>query len=184
MDAVAVVAVGACLALYVCVGMAGYATFGRDVSSDLLENYPGSEEAVVVSRLGFSALVSFSYPLMCKPARDSFLSLVEHGALPGGGARRLANPVDGPAFRRRLFRGFTLAFLGSTWAVAAVVDDLGVILSLIGATCSTFVAFIIPPLIYVKMHPEPSAVKAVARVVLASGCVLMPTMVAATFLGK
>ena len=87
MDAVAVVAVGACLALYVCVGMAGYATFGRDVSSDLLENYPGSEEAVVVSRLGFSALVSFSYPLMCKPARDSFLSLVEHGALPGAAAR-------------------------------------------------------------------------------------------------
>ena len=183
MDAVATCSIGVCGALYVAVGMAGYATFGADVSSDLLESYPGSEEAVVVSRLGFSALVSFSYPLMCKPARDSFLSLVEHGSFGVAAGARLSDAATGPPLRRRYVAGFTLSFLAGTWLVAAVVRDLGVILGLIGATCSTFVAFIIPPLVFVKTHPEPSAKKSAATAVLVSGALLMPTMVAATFVG-
>ncbi|KAH8096451.1 hypothetical protein JL720_3823 [Aureococcus anophagefferens] len=147
MDAVATCSIGVCGALYVAVGMAGYATFGAD------------------------------------PARDSFLSLVEHGSFGVEAGARLSDAATGPPLRRRYVAGFTLSFLAGTWLVAAVVRDLGVILGLIGATCSTFVAFIIPPLVFVKTHPEPSAKKSAATAVLVSGVLLMPTMVAATFVG-
>ena len=120
---------------------------------------------------------------MCKPARDSFLSLVEHGSFGAAAGARLGDAATGPPLRRRYVAGFTLSFLAGTWLVAAVVRDLGVILGLIGATCSTFVAFIIPPLVFVKTHPEPSAKKSAATAVLVSGALLMPTMVAATFVG-
>lgn len=184
MDLVAGMAILICGALYIAVGMAGYATFGDKVSSDLLENYPGDEVAVVISRLGFSALVAFSYPLMCKPARDSLLSLVENGAFGSEAAEKLKDPLSAPSHRKLIYRAFTTSFLVGTCGIACVVNDLGVILSLIGATCSTFVAFVIPPLVFIKTHPEPSIKKNAAKFVLGMGVVLMPTMCVATFLGK
>ena len=94
----------------------------------------------------------------------------------------------------RTYSLFTAAFVVATWAVAAAVSDLGVVLSVIGATCSTAIAFIIPPLVYVRMHPAPAAgapaeppllrAKRYGAVLVGcAGVVIMPTCIAATFLG-
>ena len=78
MDLISGASIAICGLLYVLIGFAGYRTFGDAVSSNLLESFPGRHPAVIVARLGFAALVSFSYPLMAKPARDSFFSLLEN----------------------------------------------------------------------------------------------------------
>ena len=150
MDLISGASIAICGLLYVLIGFAGYRTFGDAVSSNLLESFPGRHPAVIVARLGFAALVSFSYPLMAKPARDSFFSLLENSARPAW--RALAAPAAEGGGGERLYLAFTSAFLALTWAIAAAVDDLGIVLSLLGATCSTVLAFIMPPVVFLSTH--------------------------------
>ena len=208
MDLISGASIAICGLLYVLIGFAGYRTFGDAVSSNLLESFPGRHPAVIVARLGFAALVSFSYPLMAKPARDSFFSLLENSARPA--LRALAAPAAEGGGGERLYLAFTSAFLALTWAIAAAVDDLGIVLSLLGATCSTVLAFIMPPVVFLSMHPAPrpsemlgdavdeggagarvlaveeakglSCKRAMAKVVLVVGAALIPLCVTSTLL--
>jgi hypothetical protein len=53
-----------------------------------------------------------------------------------------------------LFYIITLSFLSLSFILAMIVDDLGIILALVGATGSTLVSYILPGLIYLKLHPD------------------------------
>lgn len=70
-------AIGLCSVLYIIVGVLGYATFGDTVKGNILESYP-NDTIIGIARLAISLLVAVSYPLMCKPARDSALSLLRN----------------------------------------------------------------------------------------------------------
>jgi amino acid permease len=73
-----------------------------------------------------------------------------------------------------LFYTITIAFLLLSFTVAMVVDDLGVVLAMVGATGSTLVSYVLPGLIYVKIHPEMDLFKIGAYVQLYVGCMIMP----------
>lgn len=74
----------------------------------------------------------------------------------------------------RQFYAITIAFLGASFVVAMVVEDLGVVLAMVGATGSTLVSYVLPGLIYVKLHPYQDLSKALAMLQLGVGCIIIP----------
>lgn len=95
---VVVSAIGTAMILYFIVSAFGYSTYGDNVESDILTNYPGKREWFCLdlsmlmmsrvfyaetyltsfARLFVSLLVSFSYPLQCHPARRCIITLVSN----------------------------------------------------------------------------------------------------------
>ena len=77
----------------------------------------------------------------------------------------------------------TLIVLGSL-GVAMVVSDLGVILSIVGATGSTTISYILPGLIFLKLHGRESwTLKHYgAALLLAIGCVVIPSCLTFIFI--
>lgn len=74
-NGVIVSAIGTAMTLYFIVSCFGYSTYGANVESDILTNYP---ETYLTSfaRLFVSLLVAFSYPLQCHPARRCIITLI------------------------------------------------------------------------------------------------------------
>ena len=75
----------------------------------------------------------------------------------------------------RLFNGITCVFLAISLSISLAVSDLGTILSVVGATGSTMVSFVLPGSIYIKLHRKFTLTKALAYVQLAVGLVIIPT---------
>ncbi|KAH8064613.1 hypothetical protein JL722_1490 [Aureococcus anophagefferens] len=174
MDACIVASVAICGALYCLIGHAGFETFGQAVNSDLLESYHASPE-ISVARFAISFVVAFSYPLMCMPFRNSSRSLLENQTRWPRVAAYVAEHPDRYHYATSSF------FIAFTYVVALFVSDLGVILSLIGATAATAIAYIIPCTAYVLRRRPPTA-RALLAVVGAYGVVVMPFCVASTFI--
>lgn len=55
-----------------------------------------------------------------------------------------------------------------------IVDDLGIVLALVGSTGSTLVSYVLPGLIYIKVAQQKDAALVMAYVQLCLGLVLMP----------
>ena len=67
------------------------------------------------------------------------------------------------------------AFLLLSTAVALAVDDLGFVLSMVGATGSTTVSYLLPGLCYYRLCPEPrSPLRRAALLQLCIGCAILP----------
>ena len=74
----------------------------------------------------------------------------------------------------KLFYVITLSFLSLSFMLAMIVDDLGVVLALVGATGSTLVSYVLPGLIYIKIYPYNDVSKAMAYTQLMLGVVIIP----------
>ncbi|KAL9181592.1 hypothetical protein ACHAXT_010397 [Thalassiosira profunda] len=74
----------------------------------------------------------------------------------------------------RLFYAITILFLSLSFLLAIAVDDLGVILALVGATGSTLVSYVLPGLIYIKIYSRDDTSKKMARLQLGAGITIMP----------
>ena len=68
----------------------------------------------------------------------------------------------------------TSVFLLLSFISATIVDDLGVVLALVGATGSTLVSYVLPGLIYVKIYSHKDMSLAMAYIQLFLGIVIMP----------
>lgn len=148
-------AVGGSFALYLFVGVLGYLTFGSHVTSDLLVDYgdvsngvsgSGTHSVVVnVCRLAMALHVCSCYPLQAHPFRTSLSNML---------AERW------PVFRQRtgtdrrphLF--VTALFVLITFTIALSVDQLGLMFSIIGATGSNLMTYILPGAFYFKLSEE------------------------------
>ena len=82
-----------------------------------------------------------------------------------------------------LFNGITCVFLAISLLISLVVSDLGTILSVVGATGSTMVSFVLPGSIYIKLHPKFTLVKALAYLQLLVGLIIIPTALYYIFAG-
>jgi len=74
----------------------------------------------------------------------------------------------------RFFYIITSVFLLLSFISATIVDDLGVVLALVGATGSTLVSYVLPGLIYVKIYSHKDMSLAMAYIQLFLGIVIMP----------
>ncbi len=147
------------MALYFCIAIGGYATFGPRVHPDILATYPASR-IVAIARLCISVVVTFSYPLQSHPSRASLISLMQavvssverrrSGARASDGDGEAAGSAAKPPMPWSLRHAFklhvavTAAFLLASTGIALAVDDLGIVLSMVGATGSSIVSFVLP----------------------------------------
>jgi len=175
MDFVCISAVVFCSLLYAVVGHAGYETFGSLVNSDVLESYPNSP-FVEAARLAVAVVVATSYPLMVVPFRDSFHSILKHQTL----SSRMSAFASWTHFRFVV----TTCFILISAAVCFVVKDLGIVLSIVGSTAGTMVAYTIPSYAYVRTFrgdQERKCQLVLARCVFAYSVVAVPACLYATF---
>jgi amino acid permease len=84
----------------------------------------------------------------------------------------------------RIFNAITICFLLLSFTIAMVVDDLGVVLAMVGATGSTLVSYILPGLIYVKLQSDLDPSKIMAYLQLSVGCLIMPFALYFVIMGK
>jgi len=74
-----------------------------------------------------------------------------------------------------IFNTVTCCFLILSFSIAMVVSDLGIILAIVGATGSTTVTYILPGLVYLKLHPHWHFMKLVASLQLLLGLIIIPS---------
>lgn len=171
--------------LYSIVAGAGYATYGDEVESNILINYPNTT-TTSIARIFVSLLVAFSYPLLCNPGRNSMISLWENFC-PGSKTKTFSSTKEKLKYEDRLynfrFMVTTAIFLFGSLAVAMVLDDLGVVLALIGCTGSTVITFILPGAAYYTMHKNsgPAWKRYGAAFLLGLGCIIMPVCLVFVF---
>ncbi|KAJ8601195.1 hypothetical protein CTAYLR_003231 [Chrysophaeum taylorii] len=165
-DAVILISVGIALSLYLCVAVSGYDTFGDNVEGDILDNYPATF-AISLTRFCIALLVLFSYPLQLFPSRTCALALLAH--------LRRKTPQDeddaATALRSRVVA--TAVFLLASSAIAVSVRSLDTVLSVVGATGSTIVSYILPGGIYYRLAP-PGPMRTLALGVFILGICIIP----------
>jgi amino acid permease len=76
----------------------------------------------------------------------------------------------------------TASLLLGSYGVSMLVDDLSVVLEVVGATGSTAVSYLLPGAVYLALHPEPHPKRYLAMLQLALGLVIMPVGLTAVFL--
>lgn len=74
-----------------------------------------------------------------------------------------------------LFNGITITFLVLSFLIAMCVSDLSLILSIVGATGSTIVSYILPGLIYIRLHKGFHLMKIMAYLQLILGLIIVPS---------
>ena len=136
------------LLLYLLVGIGGYSTYGDLVKSDILKSYPEHATIALIARVAIAFVVTTCYPMQMHPGRNSLMSLFVK-FVPRPIIRRLGGPEGFPL----LVLSTSILVAGSI-GVALVVSSLGVMLTVIGAVCSTSVSFIVPGGCYMLLFKE------------------------------
>jgi hypothetical protein len=152
MYTVIALAVGACFWGYLLVGEFAYMSH-PNVASNVLDSYGKDDKAMMVATIfmGLSAVASF--PVNHHAARAALDDLLAEAF-----GWEACAPGQAPVTRHATQ---TFAFVLFTTLVAFVVEDLGKVFELIGATCGSLVMFVIPALLL--LHPKVRSSKASAE---------------------
>lgn len=204
--------IGFALILFYVVAFEGYQTFGSNARGDILTNYP-QNGYVTILRMCIAFMLTLHYPLQLDPSRRCISSLIavlskwRQGRARNFLHRRFSDLSESDATATgsldmtsdkpeeetcgkdflsdpRMFNVITTSFLVFSFSIAMVVDDLGVVLAMVGATGSTLVSYILPGLIYLKLQPVMDLTKVLAYVQLILGCVIMPIALYFVVMGK
>eukprot|EP01084_Bolivina_argentea_P121217 214828_1 len=131
-----------CCILYCTVGFSGYFTYGSECESDLLVKYPKNSILIVIVRICLSIAVAFSYPLNIQPCRHCLSSLLFN-----------VTNADLELSNVKFILITTCLAIGSLF-IAMTVDDLGIVLGLVGSTGINLMIFILPGLFYINIEDE------------------------------
>ncbi|KAI9353814.1 transmembrane amino acid transporter protein-domain-containing protein [Obelidium mucronatum] len=124
--------------VYQLIGIMGYLTFGNSVAGNVISMYPPGA-LITGGQISLAILFLLSYPLQCHPARASLEKV-----LTGGNTA-----IQMTEFR---FTAITTGLLVGSYLIAISVDDLSTVLSLVGATGSTAICYILPGVLYYKLR--------------------------------
>ncbi|CCH61682.1 hypothetical protein TBLA_0F01390 [Henningerozyma blattae CBS 6284] len=164
----------ACI-LYLIVGCLGYATFGANITSNIVAKYPTNSVLTVLGQTAMLTVVTLAYPLQCQPARASILNIlyalfpklknnksdVEEASMNDGYQvdleenKQQSEPeriISEPSII--LHSIVTSLILFGSWCIAVSVNSLAQVLAIVGATGSTFISFILPGLFAVVLIPK------------------------------
>lgn len=158
------------------VAFSGYSSFGESAPSNLLIAYPRTTPILIV-RVCLSLAVSFSYPVLNHPGRNSFSSLI-------------FNVADATQLHWIKYNFITWVLVLCTFVIAMVTDDLGLVLGVVGATGTTTICFVLPGLFYYYLPDKEleyngeinyRSKKYLAMVMVVVGCLLIPFSVTMQF---
>ncbi|EKG10829.1 Amino acid transporter transmembrane [Macrophomina phaseolina MS6] len=139
--------------------LAGYLTFGDMTQGNVLNNFPTNNIMVNVARLCFGLNMLSTLPLEAFVCRE----VMENYYFPG-------EPWDGS---RHLI--FTTTLVTSAMGLSLMTCDLGAVFELIGATSACALAYILPPLCFLKLSKKKSGrtERICAMVCVAFGCCVL-----------
>lgn len=130
--------------LYALFGVLGYFIGGRGVADNVVNSLPKYDTPVLIARLALVFVVTFSLPILFHPMRICFESMFT--------APRFQRVSE--ATRRYIIAAVLVLVL---WAIALAFKDLGIVLSLTGATGATILSFIVPGYLIWAAFPDARA---------------------------
>ena len=155
------------ISLIACLVMAysGYLTFGNKTMGNILNNFPRDNLMVNIARLCLGLNMLTTLPLeafVCREVMNNYWF-----------------PEEPYHPNRHLI--FTTALVVSAMTLSLLTCDLGIVFELFGATSACALAFILPPLCYIKLAKRSSKTY-VAIAVVTFGCAVMAISVFKTMI--
>lgn len=143
----------ACLAM----ALAGFLTFGNKTQGNVLNNLPADNLMVNIARLCFGLNMLTTLPLECFVCREVMTNYYF--------------PSEAWHANRHLI--FTTTLVVSAMALALLTCDLGAVFELIGATSAAALAYILPPICYLKLSSKRWQTTLAAGSCACFGCIVM-----------
>jgi sodium-coupled neutral amino acid transporter 11 len=122
----------ACLAM----ALSGFVAFGSKTQGNVLNNFPTSNVLINIARFCFGLNMLTTLPLEAFVCREVMFNYYP------GEAKRASTP---------LHIGISTALVACSMLISLSVCDLGAVFELIGATSACALAYILPPLCYIKL---------------------------------
>mmetsp|Transcript_10580 Transcript_10580/g.16926 ORF Transcript_10580/g.16926 Transcript_10580/m.16926 type:complete len:268 (+) Transcript_10580:776-1579(+) len=170
-NTVIVSSISSALFVYLVIAISGYATFGSKVSGDALEMYP-TTPLLTVTRVFVAILVVCSFPLQCFPCRHSTEQIVTS----------ILGAPESDMIKQRRWWIITACICILAWFISMVVTSLGLVLSVVGATGSTTISYILPGFVYYSLQREWSILRVLAFAQFVLGCIIIPSALTFIFL--
>ncbi|OOQ82118.1 Vacuolar amino acid transporter 2 [Penicillium brasilianum] len=152
---------GVSLVMCLAMGIAGFLSFGSKTQGNVLNNFPSDNILVNIARFCFGLNMLTTLPLeafVCRSVMTTYYFPDEP-----------YNP------HRHLI--FTTALVLTSMALALITCDLGSVFELIGATSAAALAYIFPPLCYIKLSKASRREKIPAYACVGFGLVVMSVSV-------
>ncbi|KAH8685623.1 amino acid transporter-like protein [Tricladium varicosporioides] len=121
----------ACMAM----ALAGFLTFGSKTQGNVLNNFPSDNIMVNIARLCFGLNMLTTLPLEAFVCREVMFNYW----------------FPGEPFNMNLHLIFSTSLVVSAMTLSLITCDLGAVFELIGATSACALAYILPPLCYIKL---------------------------------
>ncbi|RYP14998.1 hypothetical protein DL765_005995 [Monosporascus sp. GIB2] len=122
----------ACLAM----ALAGFLVFGDRTRGNVLNNFPADNTMVTLARLCFGLNMLTTLPLEAFVCREVVLNYFL--------------PPDAP-FNLRLHVALSTAHVAAALAVSLLTCDVGAVFDLVGATSACALAYVLPPLCFLRL---------------------------------
>lgn len=134
------------VAMFFCLvmGVCGLVIFGSNTKGNILNNFKSSDPWINVARFCFGLNMLTTFPLEIFVVRDVLKDLILKPDPNSGSVAHL----ELSTIQHFLI---TTVLVFAAMSVALITCNLGMILELIGATSASLMAYIIPPLCYVKL---------------------------------
>ncbi|KAI1167213.1 transmembrane amino acid transporter family protein [Nemania serpens] len=142
----------ACLVM----ALAGFLTFGDKTLGNVLNNFPADNTMVTIARLCFGLNMLTTLPLEAFVCREVMLNYW----------------FPGEPFNMNLHLIYSSALVVSAMILSLFTCDLGIVFELVGATSAAALAYILPPLCYIKLSSR-SWRTYVAMGIVVFGCSIM-----------
>ncbi|CUS24325.1 LAQU0S15e01970g1_1 [Lachancea quebecensis] len=123
-------------------GFTGFLVFKDKTKGNILNNFPGNDNAVNVARFCFGFNMLTTFPLEIFVLRDVIKDLLFFNSEPKGQPRVLS-------LKLHVIISTVLVF--GTMAISLTTCNLGALFELIGATTASLMAYILPPWVNLKL---------------------------------
>ncbi|KAK4242079.1 hypothetical protein C8A03DRAFT_40502 [Achaetomium macrosporum] len=125
------------VSMFACLSMAlaGFLTFGDKTQGNVLNNFPADNTMVNIARLCFGLNMLTTLPLEAFVCREVMLNYY----------------FPGEPFNMNLHLIFSSSLVFSAMVLSLVTCDLGTVFDLVGGTSAAAMAYILPPLCYIKL---------------------------------
>ncbi|CCH42030.1 Sodium-coupled neutral amino acid transporter 2 [Wickerhamomyces ciferrii] len=184
--------------LFLSVGFAGYLQFGDNVHGNVILEYKSKLLSSKIGKFALVLMVTLSYPLMFHPCRlstNNMIHWIQQEISKNKTTSTVVNERTGlindeesginesndevPFSTNRFVLVTTLLTLG-TYGLALSIKSFELVLSLVGATGSTLICFILPGLFGFKLFPDNDINKSLSLSLTIFGFIVMIASVFAT----
>ncbi|KAL4785753.1 transmembrane amino acid transporter protein-domain-containing protein [Aspergillus varians] len=148
---------GISLIMCILMGVSGFLFFGSETQGNVLNNFPSDNILINIARLCFGLNMLTTLPLEAFVCREVMTTYYF--------------PDEPFSMNRHLI--FSSALVLASVAISLLTCDLGTVFELIGATSAASLAYIFPPLCYIKLSNGSRKAKIPAYLCIAFGTTVM-----------